>query len=357
MSFTHRPFLARIKLMLPQNNTCNAPPSMRAWLKHINGATALLELRGKQQLESELGRRLFAHLRIQIVNSCILTRTRIPSAIIELSQMYSAIDEGVQNDPATKLTAIHVRLCSLRAKIGHRPSSSPTMGPESIISEALSIAANVNDWHSELPLDHFPTSTVMICSPTPDVFSDYYHIYRDSSTAALMNSVRTVLILVHEIILTQVSYLQRPSPEELDGRSSCNRTTSPYYTAQINEQVKRSQTTILDLIDLICASVPFLLDYEPCASATPKPAHPRPAGGYTVMWPLYVAAQISFIPSSTRAWIIGRLNKVGAEMGVRQATILAKFLLQRKEVTDVLVEDNHADDQANADEGERSNTT
>jgi hypothetical protein len=339
--------------MLLQTNTCIAPPSMRAWLSHIKGAAALLELRGKRQLETELGRRLFTHLRTQIVNFCILCRKPIPTAIIDLSHAYYAMDEGAQNSPTTKMTAINVQLCDLRAKIGHRPSRSSTMSPQTIISEALSIVANLNDWHSELPPDHFPTSTVKIYSPRPDVCSDYYYVYRDLSTAILMNHCRVILILVHEIILTQVSRLQCPAPAELDRRSSGNRASSPCYKAEIDQQIETSQTTILGLIDLICATVPFLLGYDLCASATPEPAHPRAAGGNAVMWPLYVAAQISFVPNSTRAWIIGQLSKIGSDMGVQQATIMVKFLLQRTEITDVLAEENDTGDLLKAQRGRR----
>lgn len=45
---------------------------MRAWLKHIHGAAALLELRGEQQLLTELGYRLFGQLRGQIVCPLVL---------------------------------------------------------------------------------------------------------------------------------------------------------------------------------------------------------------------------------------------------------------------------------------------
>ena len=335
--------VACAELMLHQTNTCSAPPSMRAWLKHIGGATALLELRGEKQLESEIGRRIFAHVRTQIINFCILRRKPIPSAVLQLSGVHPDTYECYQTDSATKITAINGRICNLRAEMGPFPFGYSALSTESIISEALSIATDLKDWHSALPLDHLPTSTVKIYSPTPEIYSDYYHIYRDVSTATLMNNYRAILILVHEIILDQLSYIRHPSPEELNHQNSYSRTSSPFYIAQIQTQVKSSQTTILELIDLICASVPFHLDYEYCTASPPtksEPPHPRAAGGNAIMWPLYVAAQISFVRSSTRAWIIGRLNKIGAEMGVQQATVMAKFLLQRKEVTDVLVDES-----------------
>jgi hypothetical protein len=310
---------------------------MRAWLEHISGATALLELRGKQQLDTEVGRSLFAYVCAQIGNFSNLRRKPIPSAILRLSES--------QTDIAKKFTAISARHSILRAKIASYPSAPPAKCTESIISEALSIAADLQSWHSNLPPDYHPTSTVKIPNPTPDVFSDYYHIYSDVPTATFMNNYRVILILLHEIILTQLSHI-RSSPMGINERNSFNYAPPPSYIAQIERQVKRSQNAILNLIEQVCASVPFLLDYEYCIRATrtlSEPHRPRAAGSNALMWPLYVCAQIYFVQDSTRTWIIGRLNKIGADMGIQQAKVIAKILLQRTEVTEVLVEENELD--------------
>jgi hypothetical protein len=325
---------------------------MRAWLKHISGAAALLELRGKQQLDTEVGRILFAYLCTQITNFSVLRRQPIPSIILRLSESYPAMGEGYRTDIAKKFFAISARHCILRAKIASSSSDTPATCPESIISEALSIAADLQTWHSNLPLDYYPTSTIKISSLTPDVFSDYYHIYSDVPTAMVMNNSRALLILLHEIILIQSSHV-RSSPIDISEQNSFNYAPPPSYTAQIQRQVKRSQDAILNLIDQVCASVPFLLDYEYSMRARrtlSEPYHPRAAGGNAIMWPLYVCAQIYFVPDSTRAWIIDRLNKIGTEMGVQQAKVMAKILLQRTEVTEVLVEDNELGDEYAATE-------
>lgn len=42
---------------------------MESWTKHISGAAALLNLRGKQQLKTFIGHQLFVNLRGQVVSS------------------------------------------------------------------------------------------------------------------------------------------------------------------------------------------------------------------------------------------------------------------------------------------------
>jgi len=47
---------------------------MVSWTKHINGAAALLALRGKQQLKTPIGRQLFVHLRSQVVSNHVASK-------------------------------------------------------------------------------------------------------------------------------------------------------------------------------------------------------------------------------------------------------------------------------------------
>lgn len=42
---------------------------MKVWLQHIGGALAILELRGRPQIQTELGYRLFSQLRTYIVRN------------------------------------------------------------------------------------------------------------------------------------------------------------------------------------------------------------------------------------------------------------------------------------------------
>lgn len=41
---------------------------METWTRHINGALALLQFRGEEQLRTPIGYQLFIHLRIQVVS-------------------------------------------------------------------------------------------------------------------------------------------------------------------------------------------------------------------------------------------------------------------------------------------------
>jgi hypothetical protein len=61
-------FVSILMMGLYETNTCRNPQSMNAWTKHLTGATALLQLRGKELLKTPLGYHMFIHLRAQVVS-------------------------------------------------------------------------------------------------------------------------------------------------------------------------------------------------------------------------------------------------------------------------------------------------
>ncbi len=64
-------FISNIAFLIAndQTNTCSTPRSMSAWTRHIRGASSLVQLRGKQQLQHRAGHELFIQLRTQVVSS------------------------------------------------------------------------------------------------------------------------------------------------------------------------------------------------------------------------------------------------------------------------------------------------
>lgn len=164
---------------------------MRSWLKHISGATALLEVRGKEQLQSELGFRLFTLTRSHIYTYCVHTSTPLPETVLALSELTRHSACGKEDLIHTQLTNISVELLSLRADI----ATTKFLQPEAIISRALSTANNLLQWRASLPASLLPT-TVTLHDSSPEVHSNYLHKYRDLFTATLLNHYRILLFLM-----------------------------------------------------------------------------------------------------------------------------------------------------------------
>jgi hypothetical protein len=81
-----------------------------------------------------------------------------------------------------------------------------------------------------------------------------------------------------------------------------------------------------DLVDGMCASVPFQLGTDLSRLQHPDTLHldvpGKPLGGLLLMYPLYIASSLSIVPADQRLWMKGRLRWIGDHMGIRQATLL-----------------------------------
>ena len=304
-------FFHHVNLHL-QTNTCTTSRSMKSWLKHIKGATALLELRGEAQLDSEFGRTLFAQARTQIIAGCYQTRSPVPQVIVQLSEKCSSMT----TDPLENLTSIAFQLCNLKAATSfHPPPTQSEARTRIIIARCTSIADALTAWYAALP-NTFHPATVLNNNASPNILASHNDIYEDIWTGGINNNYRANSILVHETLINQLEFL-------LDQSSDISEILS------LKSQLSQARATILTLVDAVCASVPNLLQSNFAAA------------GVALLWPLYLSGQISQrtapLPATTREWIIGRLKKIEIEMGVRQAGMLAGLLRQRIEVTELLM--------------------
>lgn len=259
----------------------------------------------------------------------------MPESIHALSELQLKYHTTLEEDHiTTKFRYPNTQLCKLRAQVA---SPKCNLKSTAIIAKALSIITEFERWHAELPASIRP-STFFLNKPTTEVLSDHYHRYCDLWASTIFNSYRTCSILCHEMIIHELSLLHQryygPGSTNLDYDPTGYSESFPFiYVSQIHQ----SQRSILEFIDEICASVPFHLSYqgEPESlqengSSSPLPPPPA-AGGNSVLWQLFAAGQINFCPKPTRMWIIGRLQKIGTEMGVRQAMMLAKVLKMQQE--------------------------
>jgi len=295
-----------------QTNTCNTPRSMKYWLNHVNGAAALLALRGEEQLDSEFGRTLFIHTRTQIVSACYQTRSSIPAIVVQLSQ--KCHDRNA--DPVESLIPIIFQFCNIRAEIlFHPPTTQSESTTRATVTGYKSIAQALADWQDRIPVGFLPL-TVSVGQASFDILSEHYNVYEDIWTAGIANNYRATSILVHEALISQLHFLRDYYAHSLD------------EVLELEDQILHSRNILLSLIDTVCASVPCLLRSNFAAA------------GVGLIWALYVSAQISPgvapLQDATRRWIIGRLENIGAAMGVCQATMLAGFLRKRVEVMEVL---------------------
>ncbi|KAK0127531.1 hypothetical protein ONS96_007065 [Cadophora gregata f. sp. sojae] len=308
--------MAAIMLLgLYETNTCNNRQSMDTWTRHITGALALLQVRGKELLSTPVGYNLFVYLRTQLITNCLLRHAKVPAIISEWSQDLDF--ETAEQAAATKLSELTIRYCNLRASMR---SFRDYSDPDRIVSTACALDAEYEIWARTCPVQYIYHS-LTLNEGVDDVFSDYYHVYPSIWIAAIWNNYRSARILVNGLILDQLKNMYQRSP-------SSGLLWNHHCFDQ--NQILTSTTTLLQLCSDICASVPYFLDYSPDITGL-NGQPPKCVNGNLLLWPLYTVGESGVISDLMRSWVAGRLRWITNVMGIRQAAPLAHSVMKRQE--------------------------
>ncbi|KDB27954.1 hypothetical protein H109_00285 [Trichophyton interdigitale MR816] len=295
--------------------TCRSNRSLSSWRSHHEGALALLKINSKPGPEDIINFRMFVQARGQILSSCLLTSSRAPPFLQGVPREQQGClpkSEGLLEDVTTLL----VKLCNLRAEIEDRS----LVSPEDIIPQALAQEKDFTALFSEL-WEYYPYNTLAVIdretppSPADEVYGKYYHTYTDYFVPNIYNAIRGARILVTEIIEEAAAKL---SP------------SSPLYAQYDNLPllIEQSRAAALQAAIDICASVPYDLGSIEMKrkDGTNVGRRGRALGGYILLWPLCLAGDLPYAPTSLREWAINRFEYIGRALGIKQAIWMAALL-------------------------------
>ncbi|KAH8691338.1 Zn(II)2Cys6 transcription factor [Talaromyces proteolyticus] len=319
LSKTDQTLVAVMFLGMFEVVTYTDPESIFRWMKHIEGATKLLEWRGEDQLKSSRGSHLFRLMRGQIVTHDIFKESQTSPIVIDLSQ--KACDSGDGSvQYADQLANINIQLSRLCENI----RCGELADPAARIGFALALDAEMEAWSSSVPCKWgFETITLPLESLNRmnsvfGIYGNKYHIYKDLYSCGVWNNWRGARMVLHEIILNSCN-LQ----EEVGGD------TEP--SAQLfghSKLAARSEAVMKVLIEDICASVPYHFGISSNQSSMESVGTNEPAtvAGHILIWPLFLAADSIFASPDLKIWVIMCLEKIGHGMGIGQALAMANLL-------------------------------
>ena len=157
--------------------------------------------------------------------------------------------------------------------------------------------------------DSSPPNTPFVSQTRPLI-----HVYSSTAMAGLWNLYRCVRILLLEC-LQSCSSRQRestawePSPLDAD--------------ADTSEDIDRIPQEIKDLIDNICASVPYLLGEVDQEGNLRQPQQRKAVGGFMLLWPLRLIFIKGLGTPLQKHWIGKRLSYIRNVLGIYSATSLS----------------------------------
>ncbi|KAI0414557.1 hypothetical protein F5X98DRAFT_241432 [Xylaria grammica] len=299
------------------------------WGSHIHGAVQLVKERGKKQTKTRVGFQLFIAVRTLMSVYC-LTAAKAPDMGAEWW-----LADTVFSKTAVVIQRLMIKTSEIRAEITHlidtlrrTPENRELM--LEVIRKAKAVdqevaawqkkQADSEDWHYRTVVS-WEDHVVNADYARAEVFPGRVDVYSDIWIGSVSNSARTVRLILQSAIVRCTAWVCSPVDY---------RTTPEYATA-----ASVCREAITDII----ASVPYFLGWHlkrkdirdrtnfgtfPCGEEDCA----KGLAGYLVTWPLTCVISQDYATDAQRAWVLGRLRKIGSELGVRYALAMSQLQMR-----------------------------
>lgn len=312
--------------------------SMGAWTNHINGAAALINVRGQEQLATLGGARLFVQASVGLMISCLGVGMALPEHILALSAQVAKYADT--RDPTCRYYETMVLLTEFRAHMRCGTISDP----QEILARALDIDRAALSICAHAP-SGYEYQTIYTNDHPSIIFAGCYHVYKDYMAATIWNGMRVIRMMLQVTIRDALLKLHSSRP----GFSIDEQYTAQYQT---------STNTLYQLQFDIIASVPQHLGYAPTKSTsggvsdhvfpwshfnsravTPfhsLKSHPtdppliRAIGGYSLPWAIHLVGAVDIATEPVQQWATRTLETIGRSMGIQQAFVFADKLKEKR---------------------------
>jgi hypothetical protein len=302
------------------------PPSNRssnAWSRHLEGAAALMKVRGPEQYETQIGLEMFAQMSSHFFVTCMEHEISLPEDFLSLRKFAANFVDT--EDLVWRLTDITIPYIAFRAAV----RNGDLFDSSTIISTAAQLDDEMAALLSDLP-PGWEHQEVKLGSNSNLVLKSDYDIYASSSIAEALNSIRAGRVALLDIIIRE-GYKVECTLEDY------------FFTLSLSPDCKRrvdlAKENLQQTTSAICASVPQLagyllyLDDERIMKSDstecfdfPRTSISTALSSYSLLWPLFACANSIYTLPSTRDWIIRQLRFIGEFSDISKAIELADIL-------------------------------
>jgi Fungal specific transcription factor domain len=350
--------------------TGRTPQTVKAWQEHVNGAAALVNMRGTAQFHTNAGIRMFMMSHQTLMIACMHQDIPMPQALIDLRDELGRMigTEG----PGWRIPEPIYKALQVRYDV-HRGVLTDT---DVIIEKLTSIDEECVQICADFP-KVWAYQVVRISRSNPMVLGTYCHIYPSVLIANAWNGIRTIRLLAHETIIGEIfKNLGGNDPQTLPSRHKRQLMRSvailkrvrdalvasvpQYFGAVSFRDTTPSETlelspSIIDAKDPPHRVVPSLVkDTWPISSPSLSPndltcptildpmqskgSHGRvdrfmtvASASHTIVWPLYVVGMASCCTQEIKEYAVERLLQIHGEGALAQARSVA-LMVQEKEI-------------------------
>ncbi|KAL1852437.1 hypothetical protein Daus18300_012196 [Diaporthe australafricana] len=297
-----------------------------AFGSHLDGAAALLKMRGKDVFQTVVGRKIFLILRSLLVSRSICYATPLEQDLYQLTDSF-------EQDPAQhRFAELSLRAADLRVAVerllggwglGHMPLTHPPPreSVEKLLREADALEADYAVHIAALPITWKGMTVRCMTRDDPAIMGGIAYVgridaYIDMFICYILNWARAARLYVQNTAMRCRAWLLGPEGDYRDG---------PEYEA--------SKALSGDIIADIVASVPYVFGAARASSGYTEGAgsgryQPPSLAGVFCMWPVFAAASSDYATDTQRTFMKRTLKYISEEMGIGQAAILAGYNLR-----------------------------
>ncbi|KAF4624959.1 hypothetical protein G7Y89_g13211 [Cudoniella acicularis] len=314
--------------------------SAQAWTNHLNGASALMKLRGPMQFKTKSGLEMFIQMSSHLLVSCMQHEIPLPKDYLALRTYATNFLDTT--DISWRLSEVTVKYIAFQAAI----KDGSLFEPQTIIAATAAMDAEMAALLASVPFG-WDGQTVPLLYPSDLVYESHYDIYIDYRIVEALNMVRAGRFPLFHLIREQAEKTFEPLSIECE--------------VMLQQAIDNQE----EMVRVICACVPQQAGYlslinnddENTANFSP-PSFPSPisspssstsspssnststsssqksiklstshtVSAYSLLWPLFVVANSPYSPPAAKEWIIRQLHIFGGLLGLEKALELVRML-------------------------------
>ncbi|KAG8530891.1 uncharacterized protein KY384_004248 [Bacidia gigantensis] len=316
----------------------NSSPSMTAWRNHIFGGSALLKTRGVAQLKTISGTHLFLQAASYMFLPCLKHGVPIPKEIMELRAVV-ALSVDSEN-PSWRVWETAVDFTNFMASLADGSLSDDLEKYQKASELDLRFASAFVDVPPTWQYRTYRTNN------DPDLVPNgTYHIYSSFIGVQMWNSMRTMRVILGEIMRESFLLGDRLNSDVLSNSEKravferihdTNRrlqadviSSIPQHLGYIAPTQDQDNGNVLrhkqefDNLELKFLwtnfdRIPHHAQHN-VLNSPPPPLLLRLFGGFLLPWSLFTVGRVEVAPMQTKQWIFKMLNRVGSTFGIGQA--------------------------------------
>lgn len=296
--------MTSLLLDLFEKITERTPRNNQSWSSHVDGALALVQLRGLEQFQKPSELEILVRLSGNYLASSIASGSAIPDG-------FNAIQAHINHnldfrDPKLQLSDMMFEYANVCNEV-----RKGILSDIELISASAELDDRIKGLDLKLP-SRWQYSTIFLEHKSERSFDLYFDFYSVPRVCQARNVLRVLRVLLNRTVVERCSAL-----------SANDRPLTLVAIAREN---------IETLAREICASVPQYVDCDDVArqrlttsGAGHYHTYNHKLDVYTLIFPLYVGGS-SMGSSDLRQWVIKQLHYIGSHFHIRNAEVVAQIL-------------------------------